>query len=364
LKYNHIFIWLIFCSVLFLFPHPTAAKEYSSFGPFTVRNQNPFYLQTLNLTPTRAAVLPRGVLEVRFDSAYSNIFEHGNSASNSFMADMELWRLALNAQYAVTDDMEAGMEIPFIHTWGGFLDPFIEAFHRTFGFPNAGRETVPDNQFTFHFDAGGQRIYNVNSVRMGLGDITLHLKHHVLDEGRANPALAWFFDLKLPTGRRSRGLGGGNIDYGFGLALEKSYKRLHGYLNTAYYISGRDDVLEAYMNPAVFSFAAAIEITILPTWSFLAQVNSGTPLLAHTAMDAWDGVPLELIIGFKGAEPDLIYGNDLIWQFGFSEDATSGGPSVDFTVFLSVGMRFDLKGRKSVGGQKGNMILKRPELTF
>ena len=323
------------------------AAKYTPFGPFTIRNQNPVYLQTLNLTPTRATVLPRDVLEVRFDSAYSNIFERGTSATNSFMADMELWRLALNASYSVMDDLEVGIEIPFIHTWGGFLDPMIEAFHNAFGFPNAGREQVPDNQYSFWFNEGGQTVYNINSVRFGLGDITLHLKHHLLDEGHINPALAWFFDFKIPTGRRSRGLGNGNIDYGFGLALEKSYKRLHTYLNTAYYVSGRHDVLADYMNQVFFSYAFAIEITLLPTWSILAQVNGGTPILAHTGVGEWDGVPLELIIGFKGEENDILWGNDLIWQVGFSEDATCGGPSVDFTIFLSLGLRFDTKSKKT-----------------
>jgi len=343
----------IVAGLIIISPAVGAAKTYTPFGPITVRNQNPFYVQTLNLTPTRATVLPRDVLEMRIDSAYSNMFEQGVSATNSMMEDMELWRLALHANYSPTDDLQVGIEIPFIQMWHGFLDPFIQDFHNFFGLPNAGRENWPDNEYHFLFGANGQTIYNVGSQTLNLGDIALHLKHHVVDEGRANPAVAWFFDFKLPTGQRSKGLGNGGADYGLGLAFEKSYKRLHGYLNTAYYVSGRHDQLEPYMNEAFFSYSAAIEFTILPTWSVIAQVNGGTPLLAHTGMDEWDGVPLDLIIGFRGQEEGLIFGNDLIWQAGFSEDATSSGPSVDFTAFLSIGLRF---GVKEAGRVKGGAL--------
>lgn len=324
-----------------------AAKTFVPFGPFTVRNQNPFYVQTLNLTPTRAIVLPRDILEFRIDSAYSNMYETGASATDSVVEDMELWRLALHANYSPRDDLQIGVEIPFIQMWGGFMDPFIQDFHSFFGFPNGGRESVRNNQFQFRFDSNGQTIYNVGSQTLDIGDITLHLKHHVLDEGRLNPGLAWFFDFKFPTGQRSRGLGNGGADFGLGLALEKSYKRLHGYLNTAYYVSGRDDQMEPFINDVFFSYAVAVELTILPTWSVIAQLNGGTPLLAHAGMDVWDGVPLDLIIGFRGEEDGLIFGNDLIWQAGFSEDATSDGPSVDFTAFLSIGMRFGTKAGKN-----------------
>jgi len=332
--------------VIFILPRIGMAKTYPSFGFITYRDQNPFYLQTLNLTPIRATVLPRDTLKVRVDSAYSNVFETGTSSTNSFIADMEIWRLALNAAYALRDDLEVGLEIPFLQLWHGFLDPFIQDFHNFFGLPNGGRKQFPDNQYHFSFAANGKTIYNVNSQTMNLGDITLHLKQHVLDEGRINPAVAWFFDFKIPTGQISRGLGSGGTDYGFGLALEKSYKRIHGYLNTAYYVSGRHDHMEPYMNDVFFSYAAGIEVTLLPSWSVIAQVNSGTPLLAHTGINEWDGVPLDLIIGFKGEEEGLLWGHDLIWQAGFSEDATSAGPSVDFTAFLSIGMRLDTKGGK------------------
>lgn len=342
LIYKHISTLLIILAIL-LFSAPSFAKEYASFGPIRARSQNPYHLQTINLSPTRATVKPKGTWELRVDSSYSNIFETGVSATNWMLSDMELWRISANASYVVDEDMELSIEVPFIHRWGGFLDPFIQYFHNLFDLPNGGRNLVDDNQFLYRFYEGNNLIYDMGSHKIFLSDINLRFRHNPLHEGRYNPATALFFDLKLPTGMKSRGMGGGNIDYGFGVALEKSYKRLHGYLDAAYYISGRDDALAEYMHQSFLSYVAAVEFTLLPTWSIIAQINGQTPLLKGTWMGQWDGVPLDLVIGFRGEEKDVFSSNDLIWQFGFSEDVTSGGPSVDFTVLLSIGIRLSSK---------------------
>ncbi|PIU55588.1 MAG: hypothetical protein COS89_07020, partial [Deltaproteobacteria bacterium CG07_land_8_20_14_0_80_38_7] len=100
MKYKYILPQLFFL-ILLLYPfNSIEAKTYNSFGPLTTRNQNPVYLQTINLQPTRATILPEDSLEVRIDSSYSNIFETGSSRTNWYQADMELWRLSLNAIYA------------------------------------------------------------------------------------------------------------------------------------------------------------------------------------------------------------------------------------------------------------------------
>ncbi len=89
----------------------------------------------------------------------------------------------------------------------------------------------------------------------------------------------------------------------------------------------------------MFAYAVAVEVTLLDTWSIIAQLAGSTPLLYNTGMSNWDDVPMDLIIGFRGCEPGLLGGHDLIWQAGFSEDVLSRGPSVDFTAFLSMGVR-------------------------
>lgn len=334
----------ILCSILWtvvlLLSHDAIARTHPSFGPITLREQNPIYLQNLGLTPTRARVLPEGSIETRLDWAYSSVFEQGTSATNRVTLDMEIMRLAAHMIYGLTSNFEVGIELPFYHSGGGFLDSFIQDFHRFFGLPNAGRETVFNNQYTYQFFSGGNLIYNVPSQSFMIGDITLRFKHHVVEETKSCPAMAWFADIKLPTGSPSRGTGSGAPDFGIGVALEKNYKRIHGYLDVEYVVVGGNDRIDAFMRQAMLAFAAAFEVSILDTWSGIVQLNGSSPLLAHTGMETWDGVPMNLIVGFRGEEPGLLGGRDLFWQAGFAEDILSSGPSVDFTAFLSLGIRF------------------------
>ncbi|HPQ82015.1 MAG TPA: DUF3187 family protein [bacterium] len=327
------------------------ARSWQGFGPISVRTQNPVYLQTLGLTPQRAEVLAEGTIEIRLDSAYTNLFEREGNANASIDLDMEYWRLAPWITYGLRDDLQVGVEIPLVNFSGGFLDAFIQRFHKTFGLPNGGRESVPNGRFSYRFDAGGQTRFDFPSTALGLGDIVLHFKHQLTGEDSELPAMALFADIKFPTGKASRGWGNGSPDFGFGFALETSWERLHGYVNTMGIATGGNDSFNDFMYGGMFAFAVAGELTLLPSWSLVVQLNGSTPLLGHTGLESWDGVPLDLVVGFKGEEKKLLGGQDFIWQFGFSEDILSSGPSPDFTVFISFGLRFDIFGRSRPAGE-------------
>ena len=327
------------------------ARDWQGFGPISVRTQNPVYLQTLGLTPTRAEVLPEGTIEVRLDSAYTNIFERVGNANAALDLDMEYWRLAPWITYGLRDDLQVGVEIPLINFSGGFLDAFIQRFHKAFGFPNGGRESVPNGRFSYRFDAGGTTRFDFPSTSMGLGDIAIHFKQQLTGEESDLPAMALFADIKFPTGMPSRGWGNGSPDFGFGFALETTWKRLHGYVNTMGVATGGNDNYGDFMYGGMFAFMVAGELTLLPSWSLVVQLNGSTPLLGHTGLGDWDGVPLDLVVGFRGEEKKLLGGQDFIWQFGFSEDILSSGPSPDFTVFISFGLRFDIFGRSRPAGE-------------
>lgn len=342
-KYLLLLASVFFCSM-------AHAREYIGLGPISTRNQNPVYLQNLSLTPMRAETLPEGMIELRMDSAYSNMYERGANTNADLDLDMELWRLSPTVTYGLTHDLEIGVEIPLIHTNGGFLDAFIQRFHKFFGFPNGGRNNVENGLFAYRFDAGGVQRFNYAETPMDLGDIVFHLKQQMTGEDSDWPAISWFADIKLPTGKQSKGVGSGAPDFGFGMAVEASYKRLHGYCNVGYYVLGGNDMIVDYMRDIMLAYTVAGEFTILPAWSLIVQLDGSTPLLDNTGLDSWDGVPLDLVVGLRGEESKMFGGPDFIWQVGFSEDVTSKGPSVDFSVFISLGLKFDLAGRTRPAG--------------
>ncbi len=337
--------------LLCIIPSTAFGRQYEGTGPLVTRNQNPVYLQTLSLMPRRAESLPEGVLETRVESAYSSIFERAQNSRVDVNLDMEFWRLAVMANYGLDHGLEVGLEIPFVHFSGGFLDGFINAFHEFFGFPSGGREHAANDDFHYRFDADEATRLNFPPATWGLGDIAIRVKGQITGENDDWPAIAWFADLKFPTGRRSRGFGNGALDFGLGAAMDLSWKRLHGYFNVGYYVTGGNEYLDGYMHNEMLAYMLAGEIALLNNLSVIAQIQGGTPLLTGTGIDTWDGIPLDLIIGFKGDQRNLFGpGSDLIWQLGFAEDVTSRGPSVDFTVYMSLGVRFDtFERRRPVG---------------
>lgn len=335
---------------LFISSSTANARDYNALGPITTRNQNPVYLQTLSLTPMRAYVLPEGTIEGRVDSAYSSVFLKNSNTTADLNLDMEIWRISPWVTYGIAEGMELGIEIPFLHFGGGVFDSFIQKFHNAFHFPNGGREQVADNQFSYLLGAGGSTQFNFPSADFGLGDISLHFKNQLTGEDKKWPAIAWFVDLKFPTGQKSRGFGNGSVDMGFGLAIETEYRRLHGFVNAGYYATGGNNLFVNYMHNEMLAYMVAGELSLLRSLSLIVQLDGSTPLLTKTRLEQWDGVPLDLVIGFRGELQKLIASEDFIWQFGFSEDVTSRGPSVDFTLFVSLGIRMDIFGKSRPAG--------------
>lgn len=330
-------ILILFCA---LWAFSAQAREWSTQGPFTIRTQNPLYLQTVNLDPARATTLRPGELEIRVDSAYSNLYEREISLTADENLDMELWRINFVATYGFFPDFEGGMEIPLLHFGGGFLDAFVQKFHDFFGFPNGGREQVANGVFRYQISRNGNVIYNPGPQTVGLGDISFFLKQNLLEETARLPALAWRFIFKVPSGNGGGGLGDGSPGFGFGLALEKSYKRIHGYLNTNYLVDGGNSRLPNLMNSAVFDFSAAVEYSFSRRVSGIVQIVGGTPRLQGLDMTTWNGKPLDFIFGVRGDPPWGKPFRPFFWQVAFSEDILADGPSVDFTAWISVGFRF------------------------
>ena len=331
-------------TLLITIPFVSVANDYSSRGPLAFKNQNPLYLEFLNIEPTGASVLARNNFSFRVDNTYSNVFEIGASQTNDLLIDAEVLRTALHFNYGIYDDMELGLEIPFIRFDTGFLDGFLQKYHKSFGFPNGGRETVSNGSFTYRLIKNGTAIYRVNQEDFNLGDIILNFKHNFIKEEKIKPSVAWLFYFKFPTGDRGEGLGSGNPDFGFAAALEKNYKRFHGFLNLGYFVNGGQDPIQKYIYDVYFSYVIGGEFSISHPVSVVAQIYGGTPLLRGTGMQQLDDFPMDLQIGFKGEHPLKEKKNiRLTWQTGFSEDINPNGPSIDFTVLGSVGIKFGIK---------------------
>lgn len=287
--------------------------------------------------PTRAYVLHERESELAAISEYSSIVERGGDKKGYSDIDMEAWRLALVGRMGFKHNFEGFFEMPFYHMSGGFLDGFVQDFHRAFGFPNAGRERLPNGRFKYMLIKDGRIVYDYPPVTFLWGDLKLGIRHQVLGESRFRPALSLSFSTRLPTGKQSRGVGSRGMDFLLGVDLEKGGKRWGIYFNTAYAVMSNMGTDEDLVKNVAWQSSLAGEIIISRWVSFVAQLVGGTPELQGVDDDEWNGWPLDFMAGFQG-KVDSAAGR-WGWRVGFAEDITSQGPSVDFTVLMSVSWR-------------------------
>lgn len=310
-------------------------------GFLAYQTHHPLYLQMVNVPPMRVAPLARRGFALHVVTSYSNIFEQFTTARHDVLLDMEMLRQTVGAAWGLGHGMTAELSLPLVHTGGGFLDAFLEGFHRAFGLPNAGRENFPQDRFVFRVATPAGTLVDAAPAGYRPADLQLRLRQEVLPESRTHPGIGWFAAVDLPTGSAAHGLGNGAVDVSVGALAEKSYRRWHGYGQLGYTVHGGQANLEDLLYPAVFSYVAGGEFSLSQRVGLHAQIHGGTPLLANMGEMRWDDPPLDLAVGFSGDYPGVVWGKDLFWQVGFSEDLHADGPSIDLTVFTQLGLRWN-----------------------
>jgi len=325
-----------------ILPATLCAKEFIANGPIVARTQNPIYLLSIGQQPDRATVLKKWEFDTSLGMSYSNIFnvEQNVPNNNEVFLDMELARIALRGKVGIGHNTELELELPFLHFNGGYFDSWIQSFHKAFGFPNGGRGNFPNGMFRYRVIQNGRTIYNVKRQPIGLSDLIVGVKQNLVNEGKLMPAMAWRFRFKFPTGSQQKGMGSGGSDFALTYLAEKSFKRWHFYTNIDYMVVSGVDWFEDLYNKMVLAWLLAVEFSVSQPVSLLVQVQSSSPLNSGLGMSKWNGWPMDLVIGAKGTHKKLLWGNDFYWQFSFTEDLITTGPSVDLGITLLVGMRF------------------------
>ena len=333
----------IFILILLFLPSLSFASltEYRPAGPLNARSQNPLYLQFLAMPIESPQTLNQHQFETKVSTTFSNAFEYDPFANTIVNLDMEIWRTAIAFAYGVTDEIDIQIEIPFITNGGGFLDSFIQWYHNLFGLPNGGRELVGNNEFHYDLIQGGNNLLGYTNTAFGFSDITLRFKYIFSERLRLPFFLAATGYVKLPTGQASKGLGSGQLDAGMSLFGEKSIKRFHFVTQVGVAVLGKSNALNPIQKRAFFSFGQSVEFQILDALSVIVQLTGNTSAFKNTNTTVLSDPVLDLNIGFAGAVPlQHWFIDEFFYQWSFSEDIMSRGPSVDFSVLFLMGVRY------------------------
>ncbi len=324
-------------------------------GPLYGRTQYLVYSIYYNMPGLSARSGDRFGMEYHLNLNYTNDIDlyfklnrAGTEYDTRVIRDYEAIQAELGLSFFITKFLQVGFDFTLNGYYGGFLDAVIQGYHQAFGFPNGGRELVPQNQM--HID-----IQNDNNVKLYLdrpafsfGDTDLWCKYTFFE--RKWISLAGLGALKIPTGRLG-GItvaGSGYPDMAFGLLADfRPVWILSFYLQSGLVVPF-DSIIRYDSKPyPMFQGLAGIELNPLSFFSLIVQFNIKTSPLSgwyvekgneYYEHDYLSRPQINTLVGvvfkYKGFR----------WQFYVEEDSfTNAG--VDITFNLSFSHYFRIKRR-------------------
>lgn len=322
--------------VLVLLLVPPALVWAEGFGPFPVRNFQPFQQLVLSLPGDRAAVVKPGTLDVRLEMANTaSIFDDG-PPQNAVTVKFETLRSGLFLRYGATEKLELGVEVPFLYRYDGIMDGAIKQVERMTTGLNPARAALSNTNFAFNVLHNGQTVMTGGTGASGLGDTMLVSKYQFVTETAAMPAVSVRGAVKLPTGNQAEFFGSGSPDFGLGLQVEKMlagrlilYANLNGVLPTG-------SIAGFSLQPTLSAMAIA-EYLWSENFSITAHFDFYSTPFHGTGSDVFDKGVTETVLGFSyRIVPHWL------WQVYAVENLDFiTGSAADFTLSTVITYRFE-----------------------
>jgi hypothetical protein len=339
------------CAALTLVvPEASAGGEHARLGPFPQRVRHPIYLMYLQPSPTRAALLAPGSVQVDVNGDWSNVFEkwsrrrpEGRHHSN---LDMEILRLGTTVRIGLPWGLEVGVEVPLLTMTGGVADRAIQNWHKALNAENGGRNFVED--FTWSWDIEIPNTFQhivEEPVVMALGDIVVDVQGQLLGPSHNLPGVAARFLVKLPTGTPKRGTGSGTPDVGVLVSAEHGWGFFNLYGHLGVLALGREGQLANIIRTGAVTFAFTMEFNLLPGWSMLAQLQGHSTFVKEFVHPFVKKSPMGLMFGTRVRVGPV----DL--SLAMEQDILNGDPTADITLVSSVG--FTVGPRREGEGRRG-----------
>jgi hypothetical protein len=306
------------------------------FGPFPVRNFQPIQQLVLSMPGDRAAVLKKGMLDVRVELVETASVFRDQGPQAGVTMKFETLRSGVFLRYGATERWELSVEVPVLYRYRGFMDGPIRTVERATTGLAPARDALGRSGYVFNISRGGRTVASGREGTVGLGDSTVMSKYQLLPETVLMPALSIRAALKLPTGDEGQFFGSGSPDVGFGLAAEKGfggrwvvYGNLNGVVPT-----GR--IAGIPLQPTV-SGLVAVEYLWSENLSITTQFDYYSSPFHGVGTQALDKGVTESVLGFS-----YRLTQHLLWQgYGIENLDFITGSAADFTFSTLLTYRSD-----------------------
>ena len=235
-----------------------------------------------------ADIVAKGHSKFQLSFEHSSLFNVDDAGPQQAFIDGESSSLTFSYRRAVSDRLVLGAELPVISHQSGFMDSFVEGWHRTFGFPNGRRDEFPRDQLRYSITTPNGSI-DLNSSATGIGDIALLAQYKLHDTNASR--LTGQLRVELPSGDADELSGSGSVDVAIGALYANSQllSAVGAHFNAGggVLFPGDSDLLPELQKNTVFYANATLARRLFKDW-----LTVKLQLEAHTALYNTDIKPL------------------------------------------------------------------------
>ncbi len=215
-RQNTLTIALYFILTLLYPPCSAANADYS---PFQTRDQNPFTLIQGQPLPVNAVITHKNKWLWTNTLAITNTLNRQQTTKESIWLDVESYRFNTGIEYGLGDNWAIKIDLPVTYKGAGFLDSFINNWHKFFNLPQGERPYTKNNQYRVQRTQSSQIITDLSSADIGIGDLQLSLARQVSYSRQSS--LSLWGGIKFPTGSSRTLNGNAAIDLSAWLAYNR-----------------------------------------------------------------------------------------------------------------------------------------------
>jgi hypothetical protein len=187
------------------------------FGATVAQASEPIYVKNLNpvrgllgIPSQRSAFIPAaGNFDLALHGSMANTYLLDTGTTEALNLDGETLRFALEGRYALADNWDIQLEVPWLQHSGGQLDSLIDGWHRFWGMPDGGRPAVKRDLLDYRYGSE-EGTFSLLDDTSGLGDITLSTSYVFYKDGGTSTAVVAGY--KFATGEEEKFLGSGGDD--------------------------------------------------------------------------------------------------------------------------------------------------------
>ena len=295
-------------------------------GALNIRTQSPIYITRATFTPESAKLLDAGEMSVRISTSWTSAWSMTFETSWNF----DMLELTTNFRYAISRDIEIGLDIHGGYIGNSLLGEIIKWYHGLFGMYTT-REQIHETDFAYK-----NLYYSSVDQSFGLSNLQLQMRYQLYADADLN-ALALTGLIKLPI-FEMRGFSSSGVDFGAVISGQftehkRILERFTVFGAVGFFKLAQVKVLNFDSATFQFMFWAGLQLRII---SLLAanfeMLYLSSPASVISTVFSSDQMELH----FGGI---ITLSKNAVLQVGFLENSISSANTLDFGIHIGIAIK-------------------------